>query len=267
MAEPTTAELLTRIEILEGRQRTRSRRRGVRMALSVAALAALLAVPIGVFASHTFTDVPNSNTFHSQIARVRGAGITTGCSATTYCPDADVTRGQMAGFLARIGGRADFSGIDAINGPALSNSAASPSVLATVTIKAGDVTGGYAAVPLIGSFTAFANSAVGLPTIGLAFIREAGTTARLSGSGTVQVDAISGSIAGVGTAAILGVVSVPTGVSKTYELVGYRLYGTGALNAFGTLTALYVPFDGDGANVTPVAAPAADPEEEPLIGR
>lgn len=260
MVEPTTAELLARIETLEGRRGTRNRHRGVRMALSVVALAALLAVPIGVFASHSFTDVPDSNTFHTQIGRVKGAGITAGCTATTYCPNANVTRGQMAAFLARTGGRVGFSGIDSINGPALSNSAAAPTVLATVTIKAGDVTGGYAAIQLTGSFTAYSNSAVGLPTIGLGFVREAGTATRISGSGSVQVDAIAGGIAGVGTAAVLGVVSVPTGVSKTYELVAYRLYGTGSLLGFATLSAAYVPFAGDGTNVSPAAAPVSDSE-------
>ncbi len=258
MVEPTTAELLARIETLEGRQRTGARRRGVRMALSVVALAALLAVPIGVFASHSFTDVPNSNTFHTQIGRVKGAGITSGCSPTTYCPNGNVTRGQMAAFLARTGGRIDYSGNDNINGVPLSTSGASPTVLATVTVKAGDVTGGYAAVQLTGSFTAFANSGVGLPTNALAFIREAGTTARISGSGSAQVDGIASALAGVDTGFVLGVVSVPTGVAKTYELVAYRLYGAGSLLGFATLSAVYVPFAGEGANVVPAAAPVSD---------
>ncbi len=47
-----------------------------------------------------FTDDEGS-LFETDINRLAAAGITTGCSATTYCPDADVTRGQMAAYLDR----------------------------------------------------------------------------------------------------------------------------------------------------------------------
>lgn len=263
MVEPTTAELLARIETLEGRQRTRTRRRGVRMALSVVALAALLAVPIGVFASHSFTDVPNSNTFHTQIGRVKGAGITTGCSPTTYCPADNVTRGQMAAFLARTGGRIGTGGIAMQVGPAIG---VSPTVITTATIKAGDVTGGYAVVHLTGSMTALTSSATGLPSYTVAYIRESGTTAVLSSYGFAQVDSLAGGSFGADTAALVGAVTVPTGVTKTFEIVAYRAFGTGTFTGWGTLSAVYVPFAGDGANAVPVAGPAPDDERSPLLG-
>jgi hypothetical protein len=47
-----------------------------------------------------FTD-DNGSTHEVNINRVAAAGITKGCTATTYCPDADVSRAQMASFLAR----------------------------------------------------------------------------------------------------------------------------------------------------------------------
>jgi dipeptidyl aminopeptidase/acylaminoacyl peptidase len=47
-----------------------------------------------------FTD-DNGTTHEVSINRVAAAGITKGCTPTTYCPDADVSRGQMASFLAR----------------------------------------------------------------------------------------------------------------------------------------------------------------------
>jgi len=47
-----------------------------------------------------FTD-DNGSTHEDSINRVREAGITFGCTATTYCPNANVTRGQMAAFLDR----------------------------------------------------------------------------------------------------------------------------------------------------------------------
>jgi hypothetical protein len=47
-----------------------------------------------------FVDDGNS-VFESDINRLAASGITTGCTASTYCPSENVTRGQMAAFLAR----------------------------------------------------------------------------------------------------------------------------------------------------------------------
>lgn len=51
-------------------------------------------------ATPSFTD-DESNTHEVNINRLRAAGITTGCTATTYCPTQTVIRGQMAAFLHR----------------------------------------------------------------------------------------------------------------------------------------------------------------------
>ena len=48
-----------------------------------------------------FTDVPATHPFFKWIQKLRDLGITSGCSATTFCPDDTVTRGQMAVFLIR----------------------------------------------------------------------------------------------------------------------------------------------------------------------
>ena len=50
--------------------------------------------------STPFTDIAGSP-FKSDIEWVYTAGITSGCTATTYCPEGYVTREQMASFLAR----------------------------------------------------------------------------------------------------------------------------------------------------------------------
>jgi hypothetical protein len=47
-----------------------------------------------------FTD-DEGNVHEANINRIAAAGITAGCSATRYCPDGTVTRGQMATFLGR----------------------------------------------------------------------------------------------------------------------------------------------------------------------
>jgi hypothetical protein len=264
MAEPTTAELLERVErlqaqveTLESTRRHTTHRRGTRMALGVLVAAALLAVPIGVFASHSFTDVPDSNTFHTQIGRVKGAGITAGCTATTYCPDANVTRGQMAAFLARTGGRNNTSGIGDEGGPTVGDSTV---VLKTVTIKAGDVTGGYAMVQLTGAVSIYTSSATGLPSYVVGYIRETGTSDILSSYGLAQVDALAGGGYGAASAPLVGSVVVPTGVTKTFEVVAHRQWGTGTFVGIGALSATYVPFSGDGTSATPPSAPQPAPE-------
>jgi hypothetical protein len=51
-------------------------------------------------ATATFADVPVGHPFHRFVEALVAAGITGGCGGGNYCPDAPVTRGQMAVFLA-----------------------------------------------------------------------------------------------------------------------------------------------------------------------
>ena len=48
-----------------------------------------------------FTDVPAGHPLFAYIQKLRDLGITSGCSATAYCPDTPNTRAQMAVFLNR----------------------------------------------------------------------------------------------------------------------------------------------------------------------
>ena len=65
-------------------------------------MAAFLARALSLPGTSTdyFTD-DNSSIFEGDINRVAAADITKGCTATTFCPTTNVTRGQMAAFLAR----------------------------------------------------------------------------------------------------------------------------------------------------------------------
>lgn len=53
--------------------------------------------------SDHFTD-DDGSTHEADIDRIADAGITNGCSATTFCPTTDTTRGAMAAFLHRAFG-------------------------------------------------------------------------------------------------------------------------------------------------------------------
>ncbi|MGH9318125.1 MAG: S-layer homology domain-containing protein [Thermoanaerobaculia bacterium] len=50
---------------------------------------------------YDFLDVPPSHPFYSYIAKMAKNGITAGCGGNKYCPDASVTRAQMAVFLLK----------------------------------------------------------------------------------------------------------------------------------------------------------------------
>ncbi len=52
-------------------------------------------------ASAAFLDVPTSHPFFQYVEALAGSGVTGGCGSGNYCPDAPLTRGQMATFLAR----------------------------------------------------------------------------------------------------------------------------------------------------------------------
>ena len=52
-------------------------------------------------ANPSFTDVPTSDFGYQYIEALKASGITGGCGGTQFCPDAPLTRRQMAIFLAK----------------------------------------------------------------------------------------------------------------------------------------------------------------------
>jgi hypothetical protein len=52
-------------------------------------------------ATATFNDVPTNHPFFQFIEALAASGITGGCGGGNYCPDAPLTRGQMAVFLSK----------------------------------------------------------------------------------------------------------------------------------------------------------------------
>ncbi|HSM45238.1 MAG TPA: S-layer homology domain-containing protein [Acidimicrobiia bacterium] len=82
-------------------------RKSIVVAVMAGLVGAVIAAPIAVYASHSFGDVPSSDTFHSDIAWLASNEVTRGCNPpanSRFCPDDDVTRGQMAAFMKRFAG-------------------------------------------------------------------------------------------------------------------------------------------------------------------
>lgn len=79
-------------------------RRGRGLTLAIMAVAML--IPTAAMAAHRFSDVTDDNVFHADINAIAEAGVTIGCNPPDndlYCPDDNVTRGQMAAFMNRLG--------------------------------------------------------------------------------------------------------------------------------------------------------------------
>jgi len=80
---------------------TGPRTRGRTMVLAIVALLVAL-VPLSVLATNPFTDLNSGSVHNANIDTIYNLGITTGCDPdVAYCPNANVTREEMASFLAR----------------------------------------------------------------------------------------------------------------------------------------------------------------------
>jgi hypothetical protein len=110
LPDDTTRADLARLRALVATQEARlarleRRRPATRRLVPAVTLALLLAlVPLSLLAATPFTDLTGG--VHDQnIDAIYNAGVTTGCVPNAeYCPTANVTREEMASFLARLGG-------------------------------------------------------------------------------------------------------------------------------------------------------------------
>jgi hypothetical protein len=227
-----------------------------RRILAVLIACVVLIVPAVAVANHQFSDVPTDHLFHDDIAKAYGARLTTGCTATTFCPDSPVTRGQMTAFLNRGLGRlaqANLSGSLTATGADVT--------LGTVTIQAGNPTGGTALVYVSASVNVYTTVA-GCPCeMRLDLHDQFGVD--VSSFVVVDLPAIpAGDNDTDEIAHIHGFAVVPTGVARTYSVVASRTLGTATLLPYGRVDALYVPFNGTGFNPTSVTPAGAGGGEE-----
>ena len=73
-----------------------------RLIITLATLLLVAMVPVAVMAAGgTFTD-DDTSIFEADIEWMAANGITSGCGTGLYCPDDNVTRGQMAAFMKRL---------------------------------------------------------------------------------------------------------------------------------------------------------------------
>jgi hypothetical protein len=226
-------QISIKVEFGPRQGRTRKGLRGV-----VALVAVALVLPMVVLASDAFPDVLNSNPFHNDIGRVYGARVAAGCGGGNYCPSGTVTREQMAAFLSRVGSRVAFgpyNGNHDITGLDVE--------VATLTIRAGNVTGGTAFVKVDAHVGAFITSMTGCPCQVKFFIAHHGVSVGLNGY--LQLDTLAGTYA-LDNGAATDVFAVPTGVDQTFKVYATRFAGTGTITGWAEMTAIYAPFGNQG---------------------
>ncbi|HEY8602106.1 MAG TPA: S-layer homology domain-containing protein, partial [Thermomicrobiales bacterium] len=84
---------------------TRRRRPRARFLATLSAALLLALVPLSILAANPFTDLVPGSPHNDDIDLIYGAGITKGCVPDQqYCPTENVTRQEMASFLARVAG-------------------------------------------------------------------------------------------------------------------------------------------------------------------
>ena len=75
------------------------------MALFLTRMATAMGVTLGSGADQGFTDLPTSAASQTAINQIKQLGVTVGKTATTYAPDDNVTREEMAMFIERLLGK------------------------------------------------------------------------------------------------------------------------------------------------------------------
>jgi hypothetical protein len=221
----------------------------------VGLVALMLALPVVVSASHQFTDVPTSHTFHTAISRLYGARLTTGCSSTRFCPGANVTRGQMAAFLNRGLGR----GAVDVGGTGLEDDWATfdNKVLAAADLQHGGAPGGTGHVLVTASATAYTTLADTCPCeLGIWLVNE-NTGEESAGAFQVITNVPTPPDSELmvwyeGSATVTYLFTVQSGVTNRY-LLGAFINSTTAptgdvAGVDWNLTAVYVPFGANGGN-------------------
>ena len=221
---------------------------------------ALIALPAGVWAATSFSDVPTSHPFYNEISAVAEAGIAQGFNDGTYRPANDITRQAMAAFMERGVGRAvsDAAHPLVVLVPNEDNEVAAVFLDGGAT---GAGTTGY--VHLSASMYASSTNA----TTGGCPCRV--EVRLMSGNAVVKASYLSVPLdangdTAVGTTSLDTVVKVTGDFSRRYTLIARVLEGSAMISSDASLVATYFPLSGDGDNTATyeMSCPKDDPFEQ-----
>ncbi len=236
----------------------RRRRAG---AIAVLTLA-LAAFPLGTVAIDQFSDVPDSNVFHSDINAIAAAGVTTGCGGGQFCPSAFVTREQMAAFMNRLGALGagktpvvNATTVDRYNARDINRLARAASQALETAAATSATLGTTMTTPALGWLMVLGNAEMsitgandadaiacdlfvdGLPVLGARVVQMIFKDDFLSANYSIAGD--------VGTCSPMGV--FPICSATTYDLeLRVTSIGPNADVGNAVVIAEYIPFDGNG---------------------
>jgi hypothetical protein len=207
----------------------------------LAVLGAALAVAVPM-AWATFSDVPTNDPFYDDINAIQGAGITSGCGGSKFCPNSNITREAEAAFVHRNAPRTAYmqgpdGPIDPVNG----------SDLGSVTLDIGGVAGGTQFVVLNASVTTYIQSTTGCPCQ-TAYVITDDNLDPVSVTHFSLNDAVATDGIGFQTGSATTVVQVDTASTQTFHVLAYNDSGTGTVGAYAELSASTAPFGNTGAD-------------------
>jgi len=191
-----------------------------------------IAVPVSVWASHDFNDVPSGHPFHAPISAVADAGITTGFGDGGFHPSDPVTRQAMAAFLERGLGRiaqnSTFDGFP-FGVPILPDASTR---LTGILLDAGATGGGNAGYAQLTGTASFKSSApADCPCYIELSIRDL-TSGESLGSVTFDVDGdANASGTAVTSATVQGTYSIPADQTGSFALVATLSGSTTSITA------------------------------------
>ena len=242
------------------RARRRSARPRLLRRLAVVGLALAMTIPAGVvLANHQFSDVPTGSSIHDDVEAIADAGVTTGCGDGKYCPNANVTRGQMAQFMNRLGaldGQAPSVNADRVDGKhasSLIRAANWQTPLTTdIPLDGSGVVYGPALV-VTAPATGFVTVNIGFTARNLACTTSCSAVGQVThlegGAGSYFAYASAGTSDIYGSASVHHVFAVDAGIN-TFNLTLRRpSAGNGTMQGwYGTGTAMYSPFGSTGGS-------------------
>lgn len=204
-----------------------------------AVLASTLFVGIAIGGGVGFVDVSPSHPFSTEINAIADAGITTGFQDGTYRPGEPVTRQAMAAFMLRGFARVAFDdGQETLSGGGFTT-------FATVDVTAGATGGGTGNVLLTSTADVFANDGTNCPC--LLTLRIRNVTGAATGTERIvtlqaQEDETGGTATSLSSQALFAVGAGTT----TFDVQAQLSDSDAEVFVTGDLSAVYIPFDGDG---------------------
>ncbi|HEY8596888.1 MAG TPA: hypothetical protein VIL85_00580, partial [Thermomicrobiales bacterium] len=223
-------------------------------------------VPLSLLAANPFNDLVPGSVHNDDIDAIYNVGVTTGCDPdVAYCPTANVTRQEMASFLARLGGLGDHppvanaatlqgyapSGLVRVAQALGTNTTGSDFTGITTTPNYAELPGTVVTINAPGSGYVLINSSVSVSsnaTISvLARVRDITPGAPPSAVSSEASRFDAGDF-GTGVLNVTYLFPVSGAGAKTFRIELAKTAGTPAARN-GVITALFVPFNQNGGTL------------------